>query len=271
MTVGIGAACESFQNVILAADVRGSYSTPRLGPNDEMGKQFSLPLGLYADIAGYFSHCESLIAFLTHYMEELKKQPEVLLGHIRDAIWLAQAQELRFRFNTALRNNLGMDLEEWKKSTNARILRSGRALMRSTEVMVELIVGGFTPDSAVLLSTAYKDPPEIVSSHVTVGSGWKRALVALDKRKQNPHYSCQRTILHIAEALKAAKIERTVGPPADYIILQRGAVRRFKARDPFVSELITKYKGRDSAELDNDDDAREKIKSLMYEQNMFTP
>jgi hypothetical protein len=266
MTVGIGAFCEGFENVILASDCRGSYEHPRLGPNDEMGKQFRLPFGLYADIAGYFSHCESLIAYLTDEMEGLKKLPEVLLGHIRDAIFLAQAHELRFRFSTRFRDELGMTFEEWKESTNPRIHRAGRAIIRSTYPMVELIVGGFTSDTCVLLNTAYKQPPEIVSSHVTIGSGGEAALAQLDRRAQNPHYSFQRTILHIAEALQEAKVEPTVGRASDYVILQRNATRRFKARDPFVADLIAKYKNRDSAELDEDAEARAQMKELIYKE-----
>lgn len=264
MTVGIGVYCENFRNIILAADTRGSYDHPRLGPNDEMGKQFELPYELYADIAGWFSHCESLISYLNVEMDKLKHIPDVTLGHIREAIYVAQAQELRFRFEAAFRNEMGLSLDEFKQLTNSRMVRRGWALMRKTYIMVELIVAGFNADTSVLLSTAYKEPPEIVSSHVTIGSGGEAALAQLDRRKHNPHYSFERTILHVAEALEEAKVEPTVGQPSDYFILQRGAMRRFKARDPYIKELITKYKGRDSAELDNDEEAKEHIKKLMY-------
>jgi hypothetical protein len=264
MTVGIGAYCESFQNIILAADCRASYDSTHLSPHDEMGKQFALPFGLYADIAGRFSHCESLIAYLTHYMNELQELPEVLLGNIREAVWLAQAQELRSRFNTAFRNQLGMTLDEWKLSTNPRILRTGRALMRCTQIEVELIVAGYTKDTEVLLSAASKEQPEIESIFLTIGSGGDDALTHLDFRKQNPHYSLPRTVVHVAEALEKAKIDDAVGPPGDYVILQRGQTRRFRARDSVVSELIERYKNRDTTEIDNDDDIRTKLKGLIY-------
>jgi hypothetical protein len=275
VTVGIGVLCEGYQNIVLAADCRGTYDNPHLGPHDEMGKQFVLPFGLYADIAGHFNHCESLIAFLTEEMEGLKTLPDVFLGHIRDAIRKAQAQELRLRFEAAFINNFGMTLDEFKKeittASNPRFFSHGRALMRATQIYVELLVAGFTKDSVVLLSAAYKSPPEIVSSHESIGSGGLQALDQLNKRNQNPFYSCQRTILHVAEALEAAKVEPSVGQAADYIILQSNAVRRFKARDPIVTELVAKYRNKDSAELDQDMDAREKIKSLIYEQSEFRP
>ena len=266
MTVGVGVLCQGFENVILASDCRGSYEHPSLGPNDEMGKQFRLPFGLYANIAGYFSHCESIIAYLTHEMENLKKLPEVLLGNIHNAIFLAQAHELASRLRTCFRNDLGMTFEEWKECTNPRIYRTGRAIIRSTFPCVELIVGGFTPDTCVLLSAAYKQPPEIVSSHVTIGSGGVAALAHLDRRAQNPHYSFQRTILHIAEALKEATIEPTVGQASDYVIIQRNATRRFKARDPYLADLIERYKHRNSAELDEDEEARTRMKDLIYKE-----
>lgn len=270
MTVGIAAYCEGFQNIILAADCRASYANSHLGPHDEMGKQFALPFGLYADIAGSFSHCESLIAYLTSSLEELKHLPEILLGNIREAIWLAQAQELRFRFNTAFRNQLGMTLDEWKLSSNPKILRTGRALMRSTQVSAELIVAGYTKDTEVLLTVAFKEPPEIESSHATIGSGGQDAMVHLDFRKQNPHYSFPRTVLHVAEALEKAKTDPAVGPPGDYVVLQRGEIRRFKSRDPFVLDLIERYRNRDSAEIDDDDEIRMKLKSLIYK-DQFLP
>ena len=96
----------------------------------------------------------------------------------------------------------------------------------------------------MLLSTAYKHPPEIVSSQVTIGNGGEAALAQLDRRAQNPHYAFQRTILHVAEALREAKLEPTVGHASDYVILQRNAIRRFKACAPFVADLIEKYKNR---------------------------
>jgi hypothetical protein len=169
MTIGIGTYCESFQNIILAADCRASYENPHLKPHDEMGKQFALPFGLYADIAGYFSHCESLIAYLNSEMEQLKDKPDILLGHFRDAIYLAQAHELRFRVEARFRSELSMSVEEWKQALqtptwlpfHTRLWRRGGAIFRSTRPMIELIVAGYTRDTEVLLSTAFKEPPEI--------------------------------------------------------------------------------------------------------------
>jgi hypothetical protein len=273
MTVGVAAYCESFQNIILASDCRASYSNSHLKPHDEMGKQFRLPFCLYADIAGSFAHCESLIAYLNGEMEKIRDKPEILLGHIRDAIYLAQAHELRFRCEARFRSELSMTVEEWKKELQAspwlpyhtRLLRAGRAIFRSTSPCIELIVAGYTKDTEVLLSTSFKEPPEIESSFATIGSGGEDALIHLDFRKQNPHYSFPRTIVHVAEALEKAKADPAVGPPGDYIILQKDCVtRRFKARDPFVLDLIERFKDRDTGEIDDDEDIRLKIRNLIY-------
>jgi hypothetical protein len=279
MTVGIAAYCESFQNIKLAADCRASYQNPHLKPHDEMGKQFRLPFGLYADIAGSFAHCESLIAYLNSEMEKLKDKPEVLLGHIRDAVYLAQGYELRFRCEVRFRSELSMSVEEWKKELqispwlpyHIRLYKTGRAIFRSTSPRIELIVAGYTKDSEVLLSTAFKEPPEIESSFTTIGSGGEDALIHLDFRKQNPHYSFPRTVLHVAEALEKAKTDPAVGAPGDYVILRRGETRRFKARDPFVLELIERYANRDTAEIDNDDEIRMKLKGLIYKEHIPGP
>lgn len=273
MTVGIAAICESGFCILMASDSLATYTPKRIKPNQEVGKQFQLPCGFTASIAGHFNHCEGVVAGLTTEMESLEHNPIIYLDHIRAAMCRAQAGELQYRFSNKLLNELGMTLEQWQKesTTNPRLRKTGRAIIKLTPIVVELIVGGFSGGHPILLSVVDKNPVEIVTGHETIGSGGEYALSHLNSRNQNTFMSFQRSVLHIAEALDAAKLDPHVGEPSDWVVLQaNGTIFRLPANHEVIQDLKKQYSG-DSAGLDEDDGARERLRKILYRPEDINP
>jgi len=267
MTIGIGVLCESGTCIILASDGRGTYKQAHLLPNDEMGKQFDLPFNLFGIMAGFFSHCNSYLPTLYEEMEKLKAHAVLYQGHFRYALRMAQVREMQYRFDGALVQEIGMTLEQWQKEIEhrPRLRRTGRAVIKLTPLVVEMIVGGFINGGPVLLSVVDKEVPEIVYSHETIGSGGEYALNHLNFRDQNVHMSFQRTVVHVAEALEAAKLDPHVGEPKDWIILEpNGRVRRLIADHQHIKQLLADFRGKDTDALDDDKEARKRILNTLY-------
>lgn len=267
MTIGIGVLCESGTCIILASDGRGTYEQAHLLPNDEMGKQFDLPFNLFGIMAGFFSHCNSYLPTLYEEMEKLKSQSVLYQDHFRYAIRMAQVREMQYRFDGELVKEIGMTLNQWQKEIEhrPRLRRTGRAVIKLTPLVVEMIVGGFINGGPVLLSVVDKEVPEIVYSHETIGSGGENALNHLNFRGQNVHMSFQRTVLHVAEALEAAKLDPHVGEPKDWIILEaNGRVRRLIANHQNIKDLVAGFHLRDTDSLEDDKEARKRILDTLY-------
>jgi 20S proteasome alpha/beta subunit len=269
MTIGIGVPCEHSNCIVLAADTRGSYADPTVVPHEYTGKQFELPLGLYGSISGDIPCCTSLISSLYTEVEKLAKRPAVYHDHVRNAIREAQLQEVEFRFDYALMNNVGMRLSQYRQAVErdpgGRLRRTARAIFRKNQLDAHFFVAGFLETSPVLLSVVGNYEPEIVTDFIVVGSGETYARAVLDSRGQRPALSFQRTVLHVAEAMHAAKGDDYVGEPADYIILEKGKMRRLPALEKWLVDLREDYKGKDSEPLDSDSALRSFLIAQLYE------
>jgi 20S proteasome alpha/beta subunit len=271
VTVGIGLACESGHSIILAADTRGTYNVKGIHANDEVGKQFDLPFGFYGTVAGRLAHCELVIAYLIQRLEEFKLNPQTLLhDHVRMAMRLAQADTVRDLYDNAMLKETGMRFDEWKTlmQASSTMYKRGKRIFSKTELVVELIIGGFAQGNFVLLSFVDKEPIQIVHGYETIGSGADLALNKLNDRGQNIHISFQRTVLHVAEALREAKLvpDKSVGEPADWIIIENGGkIRRLPARHQVILDIMGASPGGNSQALDADQNTRKKIASILYE------
>jgi 20S proteasome alpha/beta subunit len=268
VTIGIGLACESGNCLILAADTRGTYQHGHLHANEEVGKQFQLPAGFFACIAGKLVHCESFIAYFTTYLDAQGIDPlRVLHDDVRIPMRLAQADTVRDVYDGAMLKETGLRFAEWKElmQKDPAMFKRGTEIFKKTEMPLEALVGGFSEGNFVLLKMVDKEQIEIVPSFETIGSGADFALNHLNDRAQNLHYSFQRSVVHIAEALENAKLDSGVGDAADWVIMERGKIARLPAKHEVLEELKSYYAGRKTDSLDSDDAVRKKLKGILYQ------
>lgn len=265
MTIGIGAACGSGTAVMMAADTKGTYNDPRYS-DTLIGKQYDFfPHHLLAaNIAGTVPVCQSLMSHLVAEMDKLVGLPVIRHDHVRNAVKESQIAELLDRLDYEMVNQLGMRLSEWKKFDKTSLLfRRAQRLVRRFQLPMQLIVGGFVGGSLVLLETQFNDPPEM-KEYSCIGSGALYADNSLAKRNQGANTSFQRTIVHVAEAMEAARADKDVGDPADYVLITHRAYRRFPARDQYLMQLLLKYKDKDTDELDDSNDAGDKFRDALF-------
>src|SRR5206468_9554478 len=183
--------------------------------------------------------CTSVVSFLHEEMEKLKQEPVIFHDHIRIAIRNAQMGELEFLYDYALMEQLGMRRTEWFAAwpKEPKLRRAGRAIFKTIPLEIQLIVGGFLDANPVLLTAWGKQPAEIASPFAVIGSGSTEATETLNVRGQNQWMGISRTLVHISEALDAARAANkgTVGQPSDLVILKVGEYHRISSE--FVRKL----------------------------------
>lgn len=267
MTIGIGAVAHSGKCFLMASDTRGSYgSTSGLSPHDSMGKQFDLPFRLCAQIAGDVPVCSVMVSKLHMQFENLEKKPDLLIGDIQKAIRLVQVSELLYRFDDALVRTLGITLEKWETLEHSRMMyRAGRKVINKTILEAHLLVGGFLNGNLMFYSMYLNNAPGMETSHATIGSGSMAALEVLNVRQQHPHCSAQRALVHIAEALDAARAAHPddIGEPSDYVLITPKA--SWRVPSSFASQLAARYKGNNTRPLDDDWDTFNDLRAAMYQ------
>ena len=141
--------------------------------------------------------------------------------------------------------------------------RRAQRLIKRFQLPMQLIVGGFTSGSLVLLETQFNYPPE-VKEYSSIGTGAPYADNSLAKRNQGANTSFQRTIVHVAEAMEAARADKDVGDPADYVLITPRAYRRLSAREPYLMQLLLKYRDKDTDDLDDSNEAGDKLRDALY-------
>lgn len=264
MSVGIGALCNGGKTIVMAVDTRGTWNDPRLPTHEFMGKQYDMPFYLCANIAGEIPTCESVISELTAQLNKLETEPVIYHDHIRNAIREAQFLDHLYRLDYEMILRLGTRLTEWKQMAKATLTyRRGHRIVSNFEIKMQLTIGGYVHNSPVLLETNYSNPPEMREFSV-IGSGEDFATEALIKRGQNANTSPQRTLVHVAEAMQAARQDQYVGEPADFVVITPRSFRRFPARDTFLEQLVVKYHDKSTEELDDTEDISQRLKSSLY-------
>jgi hypothetical protein len=265
MTIGIGALSAPGNVVMMAADTKGSYNDPRYS-DTLIGKQYDFfpHYLLAANIAGTVPVCQSVMSHLVAEMDKLVGLAIVRHDHVRNAIKEAQLNELLDRVDYEMVNHLGMRLSEWKSLDKVSLLfRRAQRLVRRFQLPMQLIVGGFVGGSMVMLETQFNEAPEM-KEYSAIGSGGDVAVESLAKRNQGANTSFQRTIVHVAEAMEAARADQFVGEPADYVLITSRTYRRFPARDPYLMQLLLKYRDKDTDDLDNGNDPGDKFRNALY-------
>lgn len=269
MTIGLGVLCHGGDGIIMAADTRGSYtgSNPP-PPHEQIGKQFILPHGFMANIAGTIKTCDAFVAELYARMENIVPLNGVIYhDHIHKAIHDAQFRECALRFDHELKMQLGISLVEWKQYEQTRqLFVAGKEIFRQTDFDCSVIVGGFLDKRPVLIHMVKKEGPEMTRNFAVIGSGADYAWDVLDGRGQNEHMSFLRTIVHICEAMEAAKQDPYVGEPAAFVILlPNGWTKRLDVRHPLIRKVVSDYTNKDTEPLDTDVARHREVTDLFYE------
>lgn len=265
MTIGIGAACGSGTAVMMAADTKGSYNDPRYS-DTLIGKQYDFfPHHLLAaNIAGTVTVCQSVMSHLVAEVDKLVGLPIIRHDHVRNAVKEAQISELLDRLDYKMVNDLGMRLSEWRNIDKASLLfRRAQRLVRRFQLPMQLTVGGFVGGSLVMLETQFNEPPEM-KEYSAIGSGGPYADDSLAKRNQGANTSFQRTIVHVAEAMEAARADKFVGDPGDYVLITSRTYRRLSAREPYLMQLLLRYSDKDTDELDDSNEAGDKLRDALF-------
>jgi hypothetical protein len=75
----------------------------------------------------------------------------------------------------------------------------------------------------------------------------------LNDRSQNPSFGLARTILHVHEAMMAARQNSTVGPPNDYLVFIKGQPPlQMPANSVLLERWLTAFSGKGTQSLDSE-------------------
>lgn len=277
MTVGIGVMCDHGDSIVIASDMRASYCGMAVDPHDRTGKQYEFaPFNLSAAIAGSTSSTHAIISelcvYLKGYIDAKLKKPEgvMVLEHIRDSLEYARKKELRRLQNCEMQLQLGCALDDWLagklptgQPMNEYALREGLRILRSVRQgfrnKVGIILAGFLKSGPVFMRGLGFEPVEDAASpaiYAIGGRGAVEAFQVLINREQNVEMGLARTLLHVYEALKAAKTDRGVGDPASYVVMRPWSVTtphgmlRLHPEHPLLQQWSETYRLRDTEALE---------------------
>jgi hypothetical protein len=290
VTIGIGVLCDGGKTAILASDVRVTYRGANLPPTDAAGKQYDFaPFLLAAAVAGEPKVCHPVISEITEWLRKVmvikNKHPELpfVLEEVHRIIEYSRKKELRRLQGCAMEAKLGVSLAEWQagKLPNAdnldpMALRWGLSVLEDVrnglKSSLGLILVGFVDTGIVFFRAQGAEPLEDAATpefHV-IGSGSEAALEVLIRREQNIFASTARSLLHVYEALKAArKQEKTVGPPAAYCVIRPAraskpnGLMRFPAESRLVRGWYKAYQKRTSTRSLDQDLPNEQVRYLL--------
>jgi hypothetical protein len=257
VTIGIGVLCDGGETAILASDMRVSYRGSA-APSDRGGKQYDFPpFTLAVAIAGRVSINASVASEMAYQLSGLlaakRKFPNELIvaQHIHRIINRSRKKELRVVQECAMLARLGISLEDWQcgKLRDARklddlALRYGLQVLREARTELKdhlgIIAAGFVENGIVFVRAIGAELLEEAASPpiYVVGTGSRAAMDVLSKREQSIDCTMARSLLHVYEALRAARRSEpeTVGPPAAYVVLRAESHRELPGISRFPAE-----------------------------------
>jgi hypothetical protein len=285
MTIGIGVLCDGGETIVLASDMRTSYKRSA-APSDRGGKQYDFPpLTIAATVAGQISVCGAVASQMAYDLASLlaakRKYPDELIvaQHVHRILNYARRKQLRAAQECAMEAELGVSLNAWLsgKLPNAErldqlALRAGLSVLRRVKEdlygKLAVIVGGFVENGIVFLRAVGAEPIEEASSPpvFVIGTGSRHAMDAMSRRGQNTDCTLARSLLHVYEALREARLgERdTVGPAAAYVVLRaQEGMMRFPAECPLVKDWYKVYRKRSSTHTLDSSVANHQAKCLL--------
>jgi|HubBroStandDraft_6_1064221.scaffolds.fasta_scaffold00205_54 20S proteasome alpha/beta subunit len=257
MTIGISCICERGECIVMASDMRVTYGTSPVGPNDACGKVFRLgSFNTMVCVAGSMSSCHAVISQMVVNVQKFSKGKPVYREHVINAIDEARTRELRRVYDWSIRNYLGISLHEWARGKvpggklDKLVLRAGIKRLEDTPFKVELIVAGFVESQTMFFRAAQKEALEEESSPgvYAIGTGQVAAMEVLNGRGQRVAMSLPRTLLHVHEAMVAARLAnpRTVGHAQAYIVMRLRVPQTLylKASAPILESWRKAYRDR---------------------------
>ena len=274
MTIGIGALCERKGCIVIASDMRLSFEGHPISPNEWVGKVFDLPLGLYASIAGTYSDCESIISEIAARLADLEVEQagkEIYVEHVIQKVMKSQLHILEILCQAKFQNILLLTPERWRKGPlDARLYRGGKALIRATDIEADLLIAGFLNSGPIILRIIGKRKPDEEINYAAIGTGLEYAYDDLSKRGQGPWCNLARTLLHLSFAMEAARQDKGVGNPNNFLVILPQACKVF----PSTSHLFAKWKnkyGSDSRPMDADREAIEEMSKEFLQGPLVAP
>ncbi len=236
VTIGIACICERGDCFVLGSDMRATYGTTphgsnyeRVGPNDQCGKVFYLVPRLIGCVAGRLTECHTVISHTNTYLRKFSKARKLRRDLVPAAVDAARIREMRRIYNWTLEKNWGISLDQFVRGKvpggklDQLLIRACHHLLKDAPLRVHLLIIGFVNGHGVFLRAVQKEALQEESSpgvHV-IGAGSPHAMRVLNRRGQNHGMSLPRTLLHVHEAMYAARKEKTVGPAFGYLIIRK--------------------------------------------------
>ncbi len=283
VTVGIGVLCEECECVILASDLRLSIPHTIIGPHDKSGKQWDLPLPFTGgvSVAGTMWCVQRYLDESHRQLWRLCQRKKFSRRQLEDTIDRARVRVHWRMCNMEMRRVLEIGLKQWqtgkigRKSLNPLLLRQGLDVIRSVTFPVASITAGFLNQALIWYRT---DGLRNIQSNVSpgyfvIGTGAQYAIKHLAWRGQTPDNRLQSSLLHVYEAMRRARTDRAVGPPADYMVMwSDGRVERFPAESALLRGWAKHYKRREStASLDSSMTAKVQMDNLFRAHQLRNP
>ncbi len=283
MTVGIGVLCEDGRSVVLASDMRASYPGSSIDPHDLIGKQWhftQIPRfeNVSCAIAGRLGICTDIAYALKRKFWQLSKKKkriyrEDLSRAINAARWQVLHQcydwELKRRFNAPWNKILhGKAVPE--EYTISEAIAETRSICDRYEFKAELIVAGFVDGEPVLFRASCKEELQGDASpgvYVIGSLGARAAMNHLNKRGQMIMRGLASTLLHVHEAMEAARQadKEHIGSPAIYAVISfdRG-LWRFNPESSLLQGWAKAYKNRKDTSSLETELAKEQVRAQLF-------
>jgi hypothetical protein len=282
LTVGIGALCQEGPSIVLGADMRTTYGTSPTGPNDQTGKQYPLsPYNCAAVIAGSVSECHEFISRLAQLIQKYparKRAPD--RQDFSKAIDEARWRVYRPKLDWTMKTNFGISFAQWHKKFlppnninpfDPQLEFFGHLAFQQTPLKLSSIVGGFVEDHTMFFCARSAEHLQGESSPgiYAIGSGSVHAMRKLNKRGQNCSFGLARTVFHVHEAMLAARQERTVGPPNNYVVITKGEPIKWISADcQMLKDWRRAYRNKGTETLDYNPVVARMIQAQLREMKM---
>lgn len=263
MTIGIGVLGGAASFVILASDTRASYPKSAVDPNDFVGKQSNfkdIPRfeKVVCAVAGRLGITHDVEGEIAVEFRKLGRKKKIHREHIQNAIDKARAHELRRRYDWALQVNcFGLTCSQLLRGKlphgplDQEAIKAARVVCDAYEFRMELIVGGFVDGEPILFKGSGKEElqSEADPAVFVIGSKGKAAAMhQLNKRGQHVHCGLARSVVHVYEAMEAARLadpDNYIGPPAWYsVILRSEGICRLDPQAPLIQGWVRAYRDR---------------------------
>jgi hypothetical protein len=222
MTVTAGILCGKGNEILLSSDKKISWgaSTTNTGGS----KIYDLPLNLWGAVADDVSWTHIFISKLCDELRSVSDDAKAL-----DSVKLAMQRSGIYMFKwmrgEILEKEVGITEDEFLHDSklSPRLRRKADRVLKIENLPIEVIIAGYTSVHCVFFYTDGRQIVEQSSPGIfTGGSGGPLAQNWLNFRKQNVHFSCQRSFIHLQEALIFAGLDPFVGADYGVFLLRRG-------------------------------------------------